>query len=226
VAEDEREHDLSSLKIITYGSEPMDQGTLTRLNARFPNAEISQKYGTTETGSPRSISRGGDSLWLKFKSDGVETKVVGDVLWIRSEGMMLGYLNAPSPVDEEGWYCTGDLVDVDGEWIRFRGRMADVINVGGEKVVPAEVEELILELNFVRDVLVSGESHPLMGQIVSAQVAVTPASLEPKEAARRIRQHCRERVASYKVPLRIDIVAEVLANDRQKVRRRRDSGFT
>jgi long-chain acyl-CoA synthetase len=68
--------DLDSLKIITYGSEPMDPATLTRLNTYFPNAQISQKYGTTETGSPACVSRGSDSLWLKFKSDQLETKVV------------------------------------------------------------------------------------------------------------------------------------------------------
>ena len=114
--------DLSSLKIITYGSEPMDPRTLALLNERFPGCRISQKYGTTETGSPRSASRANDSLWLKLGGDGVEMKVVDGVLHLRSESTILGYLNAPSPVDAEGWYCTGDLVEVDGEWIRFRGQ--------------------------------------------------------------------------------------------------------
>jgi len=223
VAGDHREHDLSSLKIITYGSEPMDPTTLARVNARFPNAQISQKYGTTETGSPRSVSRSNDSLWIKIKNDGVETKVVDDVLWIRSEGTILGYLNAPSPVDEQGWYCTGDLVDVDGEWIRFRGRAGDTINVGGEKVAPTEVEQSILELDFVRDAVVSGEPHALMGQIVAARVALTTAALDPKKAVERIRMHCRERLAPYKVPVRVDIVAEGFANDRQKAQRKRAS---
>jgi long-chain acyl-CoA synthetase len=219
-AGDHREYDLSSLKIITYGSEPMDPCTLARLNARFPDTQMSQKYGTTETGSPRSVSRGNDSLWIKIKSDGVETKVVDGVLWIRSEGTVLGYLNEPSPVDEQGWYCTGDLVDVDGEWIKFRGRVADTINVGGEKVAPTEVEQSILELNFVRDVVVSGEPHALMGQIVAARVALATDSVDPKKAAERIRLHCRERLASYKIPVRVDISAEGFANDRQKVQRK------
>lgn len=218
-----REKDLSSLKIITYGSEPMDPSTLARLNARFPNIQISQKYGTTETGSPRSVSRANDSLWLKIKSDNVETKVVDDVLWIRSEGTILGYLNAASPVDGEGWYCTGDLVEVDGEWIRFRGRVADTIHVGGEKVAPTEVEQSILELDFVRDVVVSGEPHALMGQIVTARVALATTVVDPKEVAKCIRLHCRQRLASYKVPVKVDVVAAGLINDRQKARRKRAS---
>ena len=124
LAGDDGERDLSSLKIITYGSEPMDPRTLALLNERFAGCRISQKYGTTETGSPPSASRANNSLWLKLGGDGVEVKVVDGVLHLRSESTILGYLNAPSPVDAEGWYCTGDLVEVDGEWIRFRGQTA------------------------------------------------------------------------------------------------------
>lgn len=206
--------DLSSLKIVTYGSEPMDATTLFRLQERFPGVTITQKYGTTEIGSPRSISRENDSLWIKIKPDGVQTKVVNGVLWVRSEGTVLGYLNAPSPLDEEGWYCTGDLVDVDGEWIRFLGRDDDRINVGGEKVMPTEVEQVILELDFVRDVTVLGEPHALMGQIVVARV-VLKTTLPMKEVARSIRLHCRQRLAAHKVPVRVSIVSD-LPNDRNK----------
>lgn len=212
---------LSSLKIITYGSEMMDPSTLVRLNSCFPNVQIIQKYGTTETGSPKSISRGNDSLWMRIKSDGTETKVVNDVLWIRSESTILGYLNAPSPLDESGWYCTGDLVDVDGEWIRFRGRAVDLINVGGEKVTPAEVEETILELDFVRDAVVAGVPHPLLGQIVAVRVALKSDTLDRKEAAKGIRLHCRQRLAPYKIPVRIEFSDGLLTNSRQKVQRGR-----
>lgn len=214
-------HDLSSLKIITYGSEPMDAATLARLNRRFGNVQIAQKYGTTETGSPRTMSRGNDSLWVKFK-EGVETKVVDDMLWIRSEGTILGYLNAESPVDDDGWYCTGDLVDVDGEWLRFRGRATDIIKVGGEKVAPAEVEQTILELDIVREAVVSGEPHPLMGQVVTARIALS-VPLDAKEAAKIVRAHCRSRLPSFKVPLRVDVATDGFATERQKAQRRRDA---
>jgi len=216
-----RKRDLSSLKIITYGSEPMDESTLARLNASFPNARLTQKYGTTETGSPRSVSRSNDSLWLKIKSDEVDAKVVDGVLWLRGEATMLGYLNAPSPVDEHGWYCTGDLVDVDGEWIRFRGRLSDILNVGGEKVAPVEVEQTILQLDFVRDVSVAGEPHPLVGSVVVARVALHAKTLSSKEAVRQILRHCRAHLARHKVPVRIDFVDGDLVNDRQKAQRTR-----
>jgi long-chain acyl-CoA synthetase len=216
-------HDLSSLKVITYGSEPMDPATLAKVNALFPHAQITQKYGTTETGSPRTVSRGNESVWLKFQSDGFESKVVDDVLWIRSESTLLGYLNAPSPVDEEGWYCTSDLVDVDGPWIRFRGRVSDTINVGGEKVVPAEVEHCILELDFVCEAVVRGEPHSMLGQIVTARVGLANPDLNPKAVTTSIWQHCRRRLAPHKAPVKVEIVAGGLTDDRQKARRRRDA---
>ena len=166
--------ELSSLKIITYGAELMDPGTLGRLNTLFPNVRIIQKYGTTETGSPRTTSRGNDSLWLSIRSDDIEAKIIDQMLWIRSSGSTLGYLNAPSPITEDGWCCTGDLVEVDGEWIRFRGRATDIINVGGEKVSPMEVEQTILELDCVGNAVVFGEPHALLGQVVAARVSMTP----------------------------------------------------
>jgi acyl-CoA synthetase (AMP-forming)/AMP-acid ligase II len=218
--------DLSSLKIVTYGSEPMDGTTLRLLNERFPNLQISQKYGTTETGSPKSVSRGNDSLWIKLKAGGdskLETKVVDDILWIRSESTILGYLNAPSPVDENGWYCTGDMVDVDGEWLRFRGRASDTINVGGEKVSPAEVEQTILELPLVRSAVVEGERHALMGQIVIARVALAE-TMASREAAKLIRLHCSNRLPRYKVPVKIEVVDEALVSERQKKQRTRHGG--
>jgi long-chain acyl-CoA synthetase len=214
------DHDLSSLKVITYGSEPMDPATLARLNARFPNVQITQKYGTTETGAPRTISRANDSLWVRFNSEGFETKVVDGVLWIRSESTLLGYLNAPSPVDSEGWYCTADLVDVDGPWIRFRGRASDTINVGGEKVTPAEVEQSILELDFVHAAAVCGAPHSVLGQIVTARVVLARADIDRKSAIMAIWQHCRERLAPYKTPAKIDIVTGTLSDARQKTQRK------
>ena len=166
--------DLSSLEIVTYGSEPMDAPTLARIHGLLPHARISQKYGTTETGAPRTVSQSSDSLWVKIQDDGVETQIRNGILWLRSESQFLGYLNAPDSFDSEGWYCTGDLVDERGEWIRIRGRESDLINVGGEKVSPLEVEQVILELDEIVSVAVCGTPNPLLGQVVTALVVLRP----------------------------------------------------
>lgn len=207
-ADGRRSFDLPSLKVITYGSEPMDATSLQQINQRFPAVQIIQKYGTTELGSPQTVSRSNDSLWLKFKGESPQIKVIDGILWLRSKGTMLGYINAPSPDTNGEWYCTGDLVEVDGEWIRFLGRADDLIKVGGEKVSPSEVECTIRELSFVKDVLVSGEPHPLMGHILAAQVAVAADRPLSSELATNLRQHCRGRLGPHHVPVRITFVPE------------------
>jgi acyl-coenzyme A synthetase/AMP-(fatty) acid ligase len=197
--------DLSSLKVITYGSEQMDASTLERVNEYFPTAEILQKYGTTELGSPRTVSRSRNSLWLKFSGNAPQYKVVDGILWLRCEGTMLGYINAPSPHQESGWYCTGDLVEVDGEWLRFRGRADEVIKVGAEKVSPSEVERVIRELEFVKEVRVSGEPHPLMGHVITAQIAIE-TERPAVEVAAAIRRLCRRRLGAHHVPVKLTVV--------------------
>src|SRR5439155_1572503 len=102
--------------------------------------------------------------------DGFETRVVDGMLQIRARSAMLGYLNAPSPFTSDGWLPTGDAVDVDGEYLRIRGRHSEIINVGGEKVYPAEVESVLQSMEGVKDVTVGSEPNPISGQIVTARV--------------------------------------------------------
>lgn len=214
-----RQYDLSSLSIVTFGSEPMDAATLERIRQLLPGARVAQKYGTTETGAPRTISRPDDGRWVQIGGDGVESRVVDGLLWIRSAGTFLGYLNAEGGVAEGGWYCTGDRVEQDGAWMRIVGRESEMINVGGEKVFPAEVEAVILELEEVEAVVVSGRDHPLMGQIVTARVKQRGDA--PDDGLERaVRQHCRKRLPSYKVPVIVDTVLELPGSARHKLVRK------
>jgi len=212
-----READLSSVAIVTYGSEPMDPATLARVNALFPHSRVSQKYGTTELGAPRTSSESSDSLWIRLGGEGVETAVRDGVLWMRSPHLFLGYLGAPSPVDAEGWYCTGDRVECRDGWMRILGRASELISVGGEKVSPAQVEAAILELPEVAAAAVSGEPNALLGQVVVARVQMQAAT-QAGDAEKRIRQHCRGRLAPYQVPVRVEVV-QGLIGERQKVLR-------
>jgi long-chain acyl-CoA synthetase len=208
-------HDLSSLKLITYGTEPMPLSTLERLGQAFPQVKLQQTYGLTELGILRSQSRGHDSLWVKVGGEDFETKVVDGRLRIRARCAMLGYLNAPSPIDEEGFFDTGDLVEVDGEWIRFLGRESDIINVGGSKVYPAEVESVLLQMDNVVDAVVAGEPHALTGQIVSATVRLLAD--EPADAFKlRMRRFMGDRLPSFKVPARVRVTHEALHSARFK----------
>jgi len=212
-------YDLSSLKLITYGTEVMPESTLARLHELFPQIRLQQTYGLSELGILRSKSKDSGSLWVKVGGEGYETKVVDGVLWIKAHSAMLGYLNAPSPFDAEGWFNTNDMVEVDGEYIRILGRKSEIINVGGQKVYPAEVESVLLQMDNVADAVVLGEPHPLTGNIVTARVNLVQP--EPAAAFRqRLRTFCRERLASFKVPAKIEIVDTEQFNARYKRVRR------
>lgn len=145
------------LKVITYGTERMDQPTLDDLCRLLPAVDFRQTFGMSELGIVRVKSEARNSLFMKVGGEGVETRVVNQVLQIRSESRMVGYLNAPSPFDADGWYDTKDLVEVRNGLYRVVGRTSDVINVGGLKFMASEVERVALEFPSVS--LVKAEAH-------------------------------------------------------------------
>ena len=208
-------HDLSSLTLITYGTEPMPASTLEQACRVFPHARFQQTYGLTELGILRSQSRESNSLWVRIGGEDFNWKVVDGRLAIRARSAMLGYLNAPSPFDADGFFDTGDLVEVDGEWIRFLGRKSEVINVGGNKAHPAEVESVILQMDGVLDVVVQGEPNALTGQIVAATVRLSAP--EPVADFKvRLRRFCADRLAAYKIPVRVHLTDEPMHSSRFK----------
>jgi acyl-CoA synthetase (AMP-forming)/AMP-acid ligase II len=207
ISEAYRSFDLQTLRTVTYGTEPMPESTLRRFHELFPKIDLLQTYGLSEVGILRSKSRSSDSLWVKVGGEGFETRIVDGILHIRARSAMLGYLNAPSPFTDDGWFITGDLVEQDGEWLRICGRKSEVINVGGEKVHPAEVESVIQELDNVRDVTVRGEKSAITGQIVTARV--TLKAPEPTGAfVVRLKKHCLARLQPFKVPVKVTVTDE------------------
>jgi long-chain acyl-CoA synthetase len=214
-----RGHDLSSIQLVTYGAEPMPPATLARMREILPGAAFKQTYGLSELGVLRSSSPDQGSLWLKVGGYGFETRIADGQLLIRSSFNMLGYLNAPSPIDAQGWMNTGDLVEEKDGLIRFMGRRSEVINVGGQKVFPTEIEDVLLEIEGIAGAVVQGVPHPLLGQAVVARVALTtPEDLEALTG--RLRDHCRARLQKYKVPMRFEIVTtDSLATPRAKKNR-------
>jgi long-chain acyl-CoA synthetase len=215
ISEAFRRYDLSSLKVITYGTEPMPNTTLARINEVFPHCAVQQTYGLSEVGILRSKSQCSDSLWVKVGGEGFDTEIRGGTLWIKARSAMLGYLNAPSPFDDKGWFDTGDAVEVRGDYVRFLGRRSEIINVGGQKVYPAEVESVLLEIENIRDATVVGQSNPITGNMVIARLNL----MEPEEPAmvrRRVRDYCRSRLESFKVPARIEITDEAQFSGRFK----------
>lgn len=218
ISEAFRNYDLSSLKLITYGTEPMPLSTLERLKKTFPEIKLQQTYGLIELGVMRSKSKSDDSLWVKLGGEGFDTRVVDNLLEIKAESAMIGYLNAPSPFTKDGWFMTGDQVEVDGDYFKILGRKSELINVGGEKVYPQEVESVILELENVAEVTVFGERNPIMGNIVCARVRLLNDE-DSKAFTIRLKKHCKLKLQSFKVPVKVMVDSDEQFGERYKKKR-------
>ncbi|MCB0365807.1 MAG: long-chain fatty acid--CoA ligase, partial [Bdellovibrionales bacterium] len=208
-------HSLSTLETITYGTEVMSESTLQRVHQKLPMVKLQQTYGLSEVGILRSQSEANDSLWVRIGGEGFETRVVDDLLEIKAESAMLGYLNAPSPFTDDGWFKTGDAVEVKGDYFKILGRKSEIINVGGEKVYPAEVESLILSLDGVEDVIVSGEKNPILGNIVVARVCLKSPEDQSKFKI-RLRKYLSSKCEAFKIPQKIVVSDRVLHSARFK----------
>jgi acyl-CoA synthetase (AMP-forming)/AMP-acid ligase II len=188
------------LKVITYGTERMDQPTLDELCRLLPNVDFRQTFGMSELGIVRAKSEARDSLYMRIGGEGVETRVVDGALQIRSETRMLGYLNADSPFDAEGWYDTKDIVEAKGDYYRITGRVSDVINVGGLKFMASEVERVALMFPGVSLVKAVARKNPITGQHVELMVQ---AAAEGDVDREKMMIFLKEHLQPHMVPKRI-----------------------
>jgi len=212
-------YDLSSLQIVTYGTEVMSEQTLSGLCNVLPSVHVQQKYGLSEVGALRSKSESNSSCWVKLGGENIELRVVKGLLEIKSKSVMLGYMNAPSPFTEDGWFKTGDAVEVKGDYYRILGRQSEQINVGGEKFYPAEVESVLQELEGVKDVIITARSNPLTGNTVVATFNIN-ADEALVDFRIRMRQFCKGKLPSYMVPQKILLQTKSFHGERYKKIRR------
>jgi acyl-CoA synthetase (AMP-forming)/AMP-acid ligase II len=179
---------------ITLGGEAVPAPVLAELKRTFPRAKISQVYAASEFGSSGSVRDGRSGLSLDVLSRGddadVAMKIVDGELWVRSRIGMLGYYGEP-PVDPDGWRPTGDLVDVVGDRIVFRGRTSEVINVGGVKVHPLPIEERIGAVPGVDVARVYGRPNPMTGAIVAVEI-VAAQDADQDAVAAGVRAACAD----------------------------------
>lgn len=217
-------YSLNSLRMITYGTEPMPEQLLKRLKSTFPRVRFLQTFGTSETGILRSRSKSSDSLYIKIDDADTEYKIVDQELWLRSRTQAIGYINSDlTCFNQGGWFQTGDLVDVQEDgYLRIIGRRTETINVGGQKVLPQEVESVLLDIPFVRDCIVYGTPSVITGQSVSADIVLNQA-VDYVNARKEIRKVCSKRIEPFKIPVKIRFVEEEFHGERFKKNRKRPS---
>ncbi|MDC0933405.1 fatty acid--CoA ligase family protein [Arcobacteraceae bacterium] len=208
-------YDLNSLRMITYGTETMPESLLLKLKENFPKAKFLQTFGTSETGIANTSSKSSNSTFMKIDDPELQYKIVENELWLKSKTQVMGYLNASmESFTEDGWFKTGDLVEnTEDGFIKIIGRSKEVINVGGEKVLPNEVESVILQIKEIDDAMVYAEPNIITGQTVVCEVVTI---LDKKIAKKVIRQFCKDKLDSYKIPTKVNIVNKTSFNNRFK----------
>jgi len=205
------------LQHITLGSEPVSAALLEQLQRTFPDSRVVHIYASTEAGSCVSVSdmRPGLPVSVLEREDGsdVRFRIVGDELHIWSAHGMRGYAGAGEVANrgEDGWLATGDLVRIEDDRILFMGRRSETINVGGVKVHPLEVENVVTALPGVKLARVFGQENPVTGQIVAVDVSLADGHTEQAvEAA--IREACQV-LSRHARPRRINFVDTIETNN-------------
>jgi len=219
-AEVHHRHTLGSLRTVPYGAEPMPAGLLEQLRLAWPQVRFVQRFGTSETGA-LPVAEAGNGLVLAATDAGFAWKLVEGELWVRSPARALGYLGGRTGgFAADGWFRTGDLAEKspDGS-VRIVGRREELINVGGEKVVPAEVEDVLHAHPHVADCRVYPERNALLGQVVAAELVWRGPETDPVAVKRALHEFAAGRLARHKLPATVRLVAVLATTENLKKRR-------
>jgi acyl-CoA synthetase (AMP-forming)/AMP-acid ligase II len=216
---------LAACRVAAFGGSPMPEAWIRDLEARWPRLGLYNVYGLTEFTSlshclhPQDLAAHGDSVGRPV--EGAEQLVVGDGgealpagrpgrILVAGPSRMAGYWRAPDRTREVlrgRWLVTGDIGSVTHEgFLRLVGRASEVINRGGEKVSPTQVEAAVNLEPGVIEAGVVGAPHPVFGERVVAFVALEGDSSLDEDAARR---HLRAHVADFAIPERFVLVDEL-----------------
>jgi acyl-CoA synthetase (AMP-forming)/AMP-acid ligase II len=201
---------------VRLSGEIVDQAILDALHVFYPNASIGHAFASTEAGVAFEVNDGqaGFPAALLGNHDGVEMKICNDSLWIRSNRLASEYLGGENGMlaDAEGFVDTGDILELRGNRYYFLGRRNGVINVGGLKVYPEEVEAVINRHPAVRMSVVRSRRNPITGSLVSAEVMLKESSHGNRPTAvisSEILEICRQSLAHHKIPAIVQYVNSV-----------------
>jgi acyl-CoA synthetase (AMP-forming)/AMP-acid ligase II len=207
--------DLSALRLAESATSATPMELLVAIEAAIPTAQVRIFYGSTEAGTvstlaPVDIRRKPGSVGVPAPLAEVAVSPEGE-LWCRGPLLFDGYFENPEATAEalvDGWYRSGDLVDVDDEgYLSIVGRARDVIRTGGESVTPPEVELALADHPALVDVAIVGLPDEQWGEIVCAVVVLAPGAEAP--TVDDLRAHVGERLARFKHPRRVAVVDEI-----------------
>lgn len=221
------------LRQITLGGELADQAILDALSSRYPAARIVHIYATTELGRCFAVTDGKAGFPRSYLHDSpgarparvdAQLKVEDGQLFVQP---VHGVICANQPIEPEArqgqdWLATGDLVQLQGDRVLFAGRAGDMINVGGNKVRPAIVENVLRSHPGVSDVRVYGKASSIAGQLVACEI-VAGTGHDPDQLRIAIGAICRAQLQSHERPRLIEFVNQIQLTSAGKVARREEA---
>ena len=200
-------------RYVRLSGEIADQTIIDRLRTVYPGASVSHAFASTEAGVAFEVDDGRAGFPSSYLALGgeVELRVHDSSLRIRSNRTARGYLGGiPFPQDTQGFVDTGDIVEPHGDRLVFFGRRGGIINVGGQKVHPEEVEEVINGHPAVRMTLIRARPSPIVGAVVVAEVLLNSETpQEPDQLKAQLFSECRRRLPAHKVPATIKFVSNL-----------------
>jgi long-chain acyl-CoA synthetase len=213
--------DLGGLRRLAYGAEPAPKNLLRRIRKENPGLELVQTYGMSEIGVLRTAPDSQDPSRVRLREDLNPGRIREGILEVLTLTPMLGYLNSPTPTPtlREGWFRTGDVAVEEGGSLRVLGRSDDLINVGGQKFYPSELENLILEVGGVADVTVIREPNDFLGNSVIAEIVLAPSETEAGFLA-RFRSFSEQKIPRYMGPHKLQFSEAPLSGRFKKLRRK------
>ncbi|HZZ88240.1 MAG TPA: fatty acid--CoA ligase family protein [Caulobacteraceae bacterium] len=198
---------------VRLSGEIADQSVLDALKVRYAGVPVGHAYASTEAGVGFEVTDGLEGFPASFvgRPGDVEMRVADGVLQLRSSRTSGGYLNpdAAPLFDADGFVDTGDMVELRGERYHFVGRRGGVINVGGLKVHPEEIEAVINSHPAVRMSLVRGRRNPFTGAIAVAEVVLNDGAPDETALKSEILEICRRELAPFKVPASLKFAASL-----------------
>jgi long-chain acyl-CoA synthetase len=216
---------------VAYGGAPMSRTTVLAFRSRFPRARMVNCYGLSEATSithylPAAAMADGTVDAIGIAVPGTLDRIVDDELTVRSPTRMIGYWHSAglghddSPslkTDDGGWLKTGDLVSRDDQgFLHILGRRDDLINRGGEKVSPREVEAALCDYPGITEAAVVGVPDRDLGAVPAAQVVLSHGEVLDEQ---QLRFHMIQRLADYKIPVCVLTVEELPRNANGKIHR-------
>ena len=207
----------------TLGGEIADQAILDALVRAYPAARVTHIYASTEAGVGFAVNdrqAGFPAAWLQAPPADVGLKLADGLLWLRLPGQPPRCLGEAAPaVDEAGFVCSHDRVRIEGGRVLFLGRAGGGVNIGGTKVFPEQVEQLLLALPEVAAAQVVARPSPIMGNLLAARVVPKDAGCDQAALKALILARCRAALPREAVPASLSFAAELATTAAGKIAR-------